>query len=171
MSQPYRDQPWNARFGKMGDQAETVFEEVRPLGPFIRFGWNRPQGISVTHMPVVLRHKPDYYAAGSLIEVVGLGKDGILKLKVSKYEALKLWRQLMAGDDMMGQGGEILLFVWNSHKKMYALLSWEEQKQLVAAARREGIKEFNDGNRYFPIPWDSITAKASWVEAWQDPPS
>lgn len=165
MGQPYRDQPWNSRFGKMGDQAEDVFEKVKPLGPYIRFGWNRPRGISVVHMPTVLRHKPDFYAAGSLIEVVGLGRDGILKLKVSKYEALKLWRKLL--DD--GGGQDILLFVWNSHKEEYAILSWSEQKKLVQQSRRlRGVQEFNDGNKYFPILWSEIKETASWIDAWVD---
>lgn len=165
MAGAYRNQPWNKRFGQMGDAAEHVFEQVRPLGPTIRFGWNRPEGVSVTHMPPVLRHTPDYYSDGSLVEVVGLGRDGILKLKVSKYDALKIWNQLLAEGD---EGGECLLFVWNSAQKEWALLSWETIKKLVAKARRKGIEEFFDGNAYFPILWEDIKEQAEWVDQWAD---
>jgi hypothetical protein len=131
----------------MGDTAEGVFEVVAPLGKYERLGWNRPS-VSLTLMSSVIRHMPDYYSGGKLVEVMGLGRDGILKLKTVKYEALKYWNT---------SGNEVVLFVWNSHKKTYALLNWNTIKSCVTLARNRGIEAFeNDGNEYYPIQWEWV---------------
>ena len=83
MTGTFKDQPWAARFVAMGDTAEEVFEEVAPFGNLIRLGWNRPN-IYMGDMSIVLKHMPDYYSGGYLIEVMGMGRDGILKLKLDR---------------------------------------------------------------------------------------
>lgn len=145
----------------MGDEAETVYENVKPMGATIRFGWNRPKGISFKKLPIVLRHKPDYYAqAGYLVEVMGCGKDGILKsVKVEKYEALKTWKKIATMLEL-----DVAMFVWNSHTEQYVTLLWPAIVKLVAKSKRQlGIQAFDDGNEYYPMPWEWATQEASWV--------
>lgn len=128
----------------MGDEAEGVFEEVSPLGKFERLGWNRPS-VSMKAMSDFIKHMPDYYtSSGHVVEVMGCGTDGVLKLKLSKWEGLKQWNQYQP----------LMLFVWNSFEKKWALIQWPQLKSLVQRARSAGVEAFqNDGNEYFPIQW------------------
>lgn len=132
----------------MGDIAEQVFEEVRPLGRFERLGWNRPE-VPMSRMSPVLRHMPDYYTeTGHLVEVMGCGRDGVVKLKVEKWEAMKWWNK---------SGNEVALFLWNSATNEWSLLDWSQMVTAVRRARAAGIQAFaNDGNRYYPIQWDRL---------------
>lgn len=137
----------------MGDEAESIYSDIEPLGRSERNGWRRPK-VSMQRMPQTLRHKPDFYAdSGHLVEVMGLGRDGVLKLKVDKYEALKFWNQAC----------DVVLFLWNSSKRQWLVLGWDDIKSLVAKARNAGIAEFNDGNEYFPIQWDWCIESVSYV--------
>ena len=154
----YREAPWSARFASLGDEAEGVFEAVLPLGKVQRFGWRRPD-VPMTNMGARVRHMPDYYAAsGYLVEVMGLGRDGILKLKLDKWDALKWWNQ---------SGNKVALFVWNSSKKMYVIVAWDALRTLVGRARQAGIASFQvDGNEYYPIQWEWI-AESSLPIPWE----
>jgi len=152
---PFHKQQWSTRYRTMGDTAEHIFETVAPLGPSVRLGWNRPQ-VSMSRMSLMLRQMPDYYASsGHLVEVMGCGRDGILKLKVSKYEALKQWNRIQP----------LLLFVYSSSKSEWKLLEWHNVKAAVAAARRRGIQTFSDEDpkEYYPIIWDDLTVKGGIV--------
>lgn len=142
----YNEQTWQNRYATMGDTAETIFETIAPFGKFERFGFNRLP-FRMTHMSEFVRHTPDYVTAtGHLIEVMGCGTDLVLKLKVSKYEALKEWNR----------HNQVVLFLWNSATSEYCTLHWEQVKGQVAAARKRGILAFNDGNEYFGIPWGDL---------------
>ena len=146
----YRDKPFNQRMSIMGDVSEQMFEAIAPLGKWERYGWNRPS-VTMSNMTEKTRHKPDYYVQiGYLVECAGLGRDGIYKLKLSKFEALKLWHKW---------DQPVMLFLWNSSLSEWVLLDWPQVKKLVGRAKREvGVKAFeNDGNEYYPISWD-------WVE-------
>jgi hypothetical protein len=152
---PYRDGDWVQRFGTLGDIAESMFEEIAPLGRFVRMGWSRPE-ISMSMMSANIRQMPDYYTGtGHLIEVMGLGADGILKLKTEKWESLKWWNK---------SGNEVGLFVWNSSLKQYAVVPWAVLRRLISKARADGIQSFaNDGNTYYPIRWEWIAAEAGTI--------
>ena len=138
----------------MGDEAEQMFEQVNPFGRFQRLGWNRPN-VSMGAMSTRLKTMPDYYTAGYLIECMGLGRDGILKLKVVKYDGLKWWST---------SGNEVMLFVWNSSTREYAIIDWPQLKGLVRKARADGIEVFpTDGNEYYAIQWSWVEGKISNV--------
>lgn len=160
----FHELSFRQRFATMGDEAEDVYESVRPMGATIRFGWRRPDGISFQKLPVTLRHKPDYYAqAGFLVEVMGMGKDGILKsLKVDKYEALKVWRKISSYLEL-----DVAFFIWNSHTSQYVTLLWADMVKLVAKSKRSlGVQAFDDGNEYYPILWEWLEDVAAWVGAY-----
>lgn len=162
----FHSRPFNQRFQYMGDEAEAIYEAVVPMGSTIRFGWNRPKGINFSKLPAALRHMPDYYAqAGYFVEVMGLGKDGILKsMKVAKYDALKLWAKVARIF-----GINMAVFVWNSYAEEYVTIMWEDVVDVVSQSKRKfGIEAFNDGNEYHPIPWEWLTSRAAWVGQWSD---
>jgi hypothetical protein len=147
----------------MGDQAEGIYQLIEPLGKTIRFGWNRPKHIDFKKLPTVLRHKPDFYAEqGHLVEVVGLGQDGILKsIKTDKWEALKTWAKIARLLQL-----NLTLFVWNSSENQYAILKYQQIQTLIRRSMTTfGIQKFEvDGKEYHPIPWEWIIEKAIWVE-------
>lgn len=146
----------------MGDEAEDVYERAKPLGPTFRYGLRRPKGIKVSTLPEVVRHQPDFFTATYLVECCGLGRDGILKsIKVSKYEALKVWQKIA---QLMGLLG-VVLFVWNSSKKQYVILAWKDIVEEVAYSKRKyGVQKFeNDGNEYYRLDWDRLTERATFI--------
>lgn len=160
----FHDRPYDHRFQFMGDEAEGIYEAAKPMGNTVRFGWSRPKGINFKKLPEVLRHMPDYYAqAGYFVEVMGLGKDGVLKsLKVVKYQSLKQWAKIAR---MLGL--HLAVFIWNSSEKQYITLLWTDVVELVARSKKKyGILAFSDGNEYHPIPWEWLVEKASWVSEW-----
>ena len=130
--------------GGMGDEAESVFEEVHKEA-WVRFGFNRPP-FRMTHLSSFVRHTPDYCDRFGLWDCMGLGRDGVLKVKVEKVEALMDW-------DRWQQTG---LFVWNSAVGAYAYLSADVLLGMVELVGDSGIRSFNDGNRYYPIEWTEI---------------
>lgn len=139
----FHERHWSARVAEMGDRAEDLLDKISPLGKMAPLGWNRPP-VHMKNMEQVLRHLPDRYAAdGYLVEAMGLGRDDILKLKLTKYEALKFWNGVQP----------VYLFVYHSKRKEYSLLPWGAVKALVAKARRRGIEAFHDDNEYYPIEY------------------
>ena len=162
MSEPFHKQSFGTRFAKMGDEAERVYEAVKPLGSTIRFGFRRPKGIKFGTYPSGFRYMPDFMTASYLVEVMGLGRDGILKsLKVDKYEALKFWHKLSLGFKALG----VVFFIWNSSKKNYVILAWTDVVEEVRYSKRKyGILAFeNDGNEYYRLDWDRLVDKETFV--------
>lgn len=163
----YRDQPFNIRFSKMGDEAEDVYLAVAPLGNTTRFGFRRPKGVKFSTFPEGLRHQPDFVTATYLVEVMGLGRDGILKsVKTSKYEALKVWNKVAKMLGLMG----LVIFVWNSSKRQFITLSWSSIVEEVNFSKKKyGIQSFeSDGNEYYRLDWDRLVKKATFVGTHQD---
>lgn len=163
MTQPYRDRSFAQRFSAMGDEAESVWLEVKPLGPTTRFGFRRPEGIKFGSIPPLFRHAPDFITSLYLVEVMGLGRDGILKsVKVDKYEALKSWNDFSKRGLLLG----VVLFLWNSSEKQYLILPWTILVDEVQYSKRKhgGPLAFsNDGNEYYPLEWSRLKAKAQLV--------
>jgi len=145
----------------MGDEAEYVFETVAPLGRWQRFGHDRTQ-LYMGKMSSARKHKPDYETAEALVEVVGMGRDGVLKLRTTKWHALRAWNNHI---------DPCYLFVWNRSVSMWALVSYEATKRLVNQARRgPGVQSFDvDNNTYFPIEWEWIEKIAEQVGEYHAP--
>lgn len=162
----YRDQPFAKRFATMGDEAEGVYQDATPLGKTTRFGFRRPKGIKFGALPDPVKHMPDFITTTYLVEVCGLGRDGILKsIKVSKYEALKLWDKIAKQLGLLG----VCVFVWNSSTRQFIVLNWKAIVDEVAYSKRKhgGPLAFeNDGNEYYPLDWERLKDKAQLVGAW-----
>lgn len=164
MTKAYRDQPFAQRVGVLGDTAEGVYDTVLPLGNSTKFGFRRPKGIKFSNLPEALRHMPDRVTATYLVEVVGLGRDGILKsLKVTKYEALKEWNKIAKQLGLLG----VVLFVWNSSEREFLVVQWADVVKEVAYSKKKyGIQTFeSDGNEYYRLDYDRLREKAATVGA------
>lgn len=152
----YSDLPFHQRLQTLGDESERMFLEVSPLGNSEEFGWRRPS-VSMSNMTPFIRHKPDFYtSSGHLVECMGCGRDGIVKLKQVKYDALREWNRHQP----------IVLWVWNSATTEWLVAPLSVVKRAVAKARREGeVKAFaNDGNVYFAIPFIDLYSHADTVK-------
>lgn len=160
----YRDQPFSTRYASLGNEAESVLEAAHPLGAVERYGWHKPANIKMRNMPIRLRNQPDYYSdSGHLIEVMGLGRDGILKgMKLTKWESYKVWKKVC---NLLGIY-DLVTFVWNSYTEQYAILSYEQMKGLIGKGRRRGVESFNDGNEYVPILWSDIESTVDRLGVW-----
>lgn len=162
MPEAFHAQSFGKRFQVMGDTAENVYAEVKPLGQTIPFGFRRPKGVKFSSFPSGFRHMPDFITASYLVEVMGLGRDGILKsLKLSKYDALKEWH---AHSLRLGGLG-VAFFIWNSSKHQYLVLNWKDIVAEVAYSKRKhGVQKFeNDGNEYFRLDWARLVDKATFI--------
>jgi hypothetical protein len=151
----YRDQSFSQRFSSMGDEAEGVYKAVTPLGNTTQFGFRRPQGVRFSSFPVRLRHMPDFVTATHMVEVMGMGRDGILKsMKVTKYEALKIYNQIAPKLGLLG----LVVFIWNSALHQFVVVQWAEiVKEVAYSKRKYGVQAFeNDGNEYYPLHWDRL---------------
>lgn len=128
----FADSSFAARLGAMGDQAESVFEDLFPKHH--RNGLNRPD-MQVSQLTLKQRNTPDYLCQDGYVEVMGIGRDSTLKLKLDKAVALCQWN----ADSLVD------LFVWDSYRRRWwkgPILDW-----FAAAVRHGEIAEFHDSNR------------------------
>jgi hypothetical protein len=148
----FRDQPFDQRLRSMGDQAEASFERLGPasFGNIVRFGWNRPP-VSFGKMTAFIRYTPDMYAStGELVECVGCGRDGLVKMKVDKWDALGQWNRKQP----------VVIWCWNSTLGRACYIPYRALDKIIKAMGADEICEFeNDHNRYWPILWTLILSQ------------
>jgi hypothetical protein len=149
MTGQFHEQSFQARFGELGDTAETIFEQVWPY-KVERYGLRRP-AISMATLPEFVRFTPDFLSRSQLIEVQGFGRDGLVKLKIDKWHALKTWALFMP----------TVLFLYDSKKKRWGEISVDD---LCIYIRQNDvtIDSFHDGNQFYSIPADSLPVE--WHE-------
>lgn len=121
---------------------------VAPYGKYIEFGWRRPRhedgsAVDMKKMSSFVRHKPDFWSNGILVECVGYGKDEVLKLQAEKLAAIQLW------DDTADE--DVVLFVWNSAHSVYCLVPLSDVLSWIGG-KKVKKKKFHDGNAYWAIP-------------------
>jgi hypothetical protein len=137
----FRDQSWNARFEKMGDQAEDAFELVmrKEKRGFLRYGLNRPP-LQVHKLPLRIRYQPDYLTTKCLVECQGFGNDQVLKLKVEKLDCMQWWNTVHP----------LELFVWDSKNERHWFVSMEKLAELRDHAYVR-LDWFPENKAYFAI--------------------
>jgi len=143
----FHEAPFAQRYAIMGDIAEAVFEQVEPKHH--RLGYNRPP-FYVANLPLMLRNLPDYMIKEGLCEVMGIGKDKTLKLKVEKLRSLLNWTMVSS----------VELFVYDSHRKMYwraPIFEWGH-----ACAEFATMDRFPDDNRaYYRLNSDHFPSEGT----------
>jgi hypothetical protein len=125
----------------MGDEAEAEFEHRSKLG-FVRAGLRRPK-VRVRDLHPYEAHRPDYLTSRGYVEVMGMGEDQILKLKIKKLEALHFWALLMP----------VSLWVWDSFKRRYVELPLARVDILAVKAK---IAFFPEGSPYYELPAEQL---------------
>jgi len=123
----------------MGDEAEEQFE-IAHRGKFARYGLNRPP-INMSMVPVLLRYTPDYITSFGLVEVQGVGKDRILKIKKEKADALDRWHKEFS----------LRLFVWDSTYKRHMTVPWEDIALVLPTLP---FDSFPEGKEYWKMDVD-----------------
>lgn len=120
----------------MGDTAEGIFDRVHPKNHPL--GLNRPP-FFMGKMTAAMRYTPDRMDGTRIIECMGIGRDGKLKIKVEKLTALDCWEAI----------GPTWLFVYHQGQDTYyeaAVADWNR------AALTHGLrKQFPEGKEYFEL--------------------
>lgn len=113
----FKDRPWHQRVQRLGDEAETIFEQwaARNNIGFHRSGINRPP-FNVGKLPTMVSYTPDYLTDGGYIEVQGSGKGRQVKIKNDKLDALASWDLIF----------KTQMFLWDNVTRQVTLvpLSW-----------------------------------------------
>lgn len=125
----------------MGDQAEQAFENVYD-GGFVRFGLNRPP-VAVQQLPTMIRYTPDYLTSSGFVEVQGVGRDRIVKLKIEKAFALQQWHAIF----------NLRLFVWDSKRSQHHFFEWD---QLWTVLPSMPVGHFSEGKPYWELNIDAV---------------
>lgn len=147
----FHKQSFAARFGAMGDEAESVFEKVWPDN-WERFGLNRPR-LHMASLPERIRHTPDYLTSSNLVEVKGIGRDDTIKIKVSELNCMHYWNQVHP----------LVLFVWSSHRKAWTCCPPKVLQQLIDGGHAT-LDRYHDGRAYFAIRGEHF----EWTEVSSD---
>ena len=132
------------RFSAMGDEAEAVFVELQDAG-VVRYGLERPP-INMGSLPQFLRYTPDFLQSARLVECQGMGRDQILKLKLTKWMALQEWDCIHP----------VWLFVWDSHMQRHTEATVDKIRLGWLRDERVTIDKFHDGPEYYAIPAEVV---------------
>lgn len=147
LSTPFNERNFAHRFETMGDTAEAQFEAYVAANDLRcdRYGFNRPSS-AMQKWPAFIRYTPDFIQHDRLVEVKGVGRDGIVKIKGENLEAIEAWSKIMP----------IWLFVWNSSNRTGKLFPADENFIADVDASCE-TDRFPDNNKlYYKIPWDEL---------------
>lgn len=150
----FRDRPFGERFASMGDRAELVCEEVFGLvgRPFQRFGLLRPP-FPMGKLGPFVRYTPDYITSDALVECQGLGKDGVVKVKRDKLQALQSW-------DLYHR---VELFLWWSAKKKWMLIALDDVAHMCDDPEMSSIGFFDGDKAYWALKAEAMeTETRTW---------
>jgi hypothetical protein len=134
----FADSSWSARYAAMGDESESVFREVHDK-PYIEWGLRRPP-IKVSNLPLRVRCAPDFLTSDELIEAMGMGREGVLKLKIEKWLGLSLWAFEFP----------LRIFVWDSHRRRYGYLTFKQVTDFISSGVK--LRRFPEGKAYYELP-------------------
>ena len=145
----FKNLAFGARWLVMGDIAEAAFRRRYPEA--VRTGLDRAP--TTKGLSLMERYEPDFRLGPKRtqrIEVMGIGRDQKLKLKVEKSFALCQWSAIEDVD----------LYVWDSYKKRDTsgpIDGWIDVlfKHGVYAYFPEGKAYIELHARHFPYPWEA----------------
>ena len=135
----FKDLDFSERLNRMGDEAETKFEELAPW-PYARYGLNRPP-FRLDKVPTQICYTPDYLTENYLVEVQGFGRSQEVHMKLDKLNSLAWWHEQM----------EVLLFLHDSFFARQTLLSCPTVRDVCLQSKTQCCPE---GKEYYAIPAD-----------------
>lgn len=150
----FHKQSWNQRLDTMGDPAEDACDIVHngrthPLG--LNRVWGNGIKLYLNDMTLAMRYTPDRLTRTAFVECMGIGRDGTLKIKIEKIDALLRWADLGPTD----------LFVYDSNTDEYwqaPIDDWDEQ-----CAIHGELKSFPEGKEYFALHRNNFPADPQQV--------
>jgi|TARA_B100000586_G_C20059245_1_gene405520 hypothetical protein len=142
---PFHKLPYEERYKSMGEEAEGEFE--RRERNWERFGFNRPDGFELYQIPKTFQNTPDYMQVHNrgfprLVEVMGIGSDETLKIKLNKITALQWWDASEL---------DVWLWVWSSVRQTFADLKFGELMDIINREELPVGKFDNDTKLFFAI--------------------
>lgn len=152
----FRDQSFEQRFEKMGDEAEGRFEVYaadKLQRGFIRFGLNRPP-LKMSELPTRLRYTPDYLMGRRFVEVQGLGRDQTMKVKIDKLNCAHYWNDLHP----------FWWYLWDRTNERECMFHLFVLDQLINESKAE-IGHFAEGKAYFAFKADDVFDAAVGADA------
>jgi hypothetical protein len=146
----FSNRPWRARERFLGDTSEEAFKDwCNVVGlKWADYGLRRPD-LDVSALPLKIRYTPDFIGGDQLYEVMAVGRDHLLKLKVEKYLALGQWNQ----------EAPTHLWVWNWPMKSGGALPIPSLADVVIGA--PDLRSFRDGKHYWSIKVQDLDI--SWL--------
>jgi hypothetical protein len=145
MQSAFSQQNWKARKSYLGHTSENAFEQycLKEGIQFEHFGQKSESSLDYKALSIYLRTRPDYICQrGSdmfFVEVKGVGRDGILKIKFESIIGAPYWATMLP----------LKIFVYDSARKKYSLFSFDQLKQKLTL--REPARFENDRKLYFPV--------------------
>lgn len=146
----FSKRPFHERFADLGDTAEQKFREIADAKGirYVDYGFHRPPFKRFYDVPLFIRLTPDFLCEGRekekyLVEAKGCGSRG-LKIKLESLEGMRLWNEL----------APVWVFVYNSSKKKYAMVSYEH---MVGMCEGRDVEEFDDHKEYYTVPVKEFT--------------
>jgi hypothetical protein len=152
----WHNQPFAARSKRMGKDAEEHFERwAAEQGLAIdRFGFDLPPFTHFGKMSDVMRYAPDYCVEERqehyFVECKGVGRDGIVKIKVEQIDNLAKWEAFSEQ--------RVDFFVYSSSTKLVSPRN--SLKTLLEIVPHVPLGAFNDWGTekpYYAIPTDLLT--------------
>jgi hypothetical protein len=147
----YKDQPWGARYAKLGDQAEKAFEEFADERgiKYIRWGLDRPN-LDVKQLPERIRYTPDYLCENFYVECIGFSSSkagATAKLAVAKWNSLQ-WHATTH---------QVFLWVYDSYKKRGKLIHLADVNAMIDAGTVQ-LGSFPEKKAYWGLPAKELFA-------------
>jgi len=153
MQATFNKEDWKTRKAYLGHTSEAAFEQYcRKEGiQFEHFGQKSESSLDYKTLSIYLRTRPDYICQrGSetfFVEVKGVGRDGILKIKLESIIGAPYWATLLP----------LKIFVYDSARKKCSLCSFDHLKRKLTIREPERFE--SDRKLYFPI----AISEFAWV--------
>jgi hypothetical protein len=145
MQSTFNQQSWIDRKAFLGHTSENAFEIFckREGIVFEHFGQKTQTLLDYKTIPIYVRTRPDYICQREnecfFVEVKGVGKDGILKIKLDAVVSFPFWDVHLP----------VKIFVYDSARKKYSFFSFDLLKQKLT--KHDPERFVNDKKMYFPI--------------------
>jgi hypothetical protein len=117
-----------------------------------RWGLDHPP-FDMQNLSSIVRYAPDRIMARKLVECKGLGKDGVLKIKIEQLEALRFWDHIHP----------VAIFIWDAFNKRWTMM---ELDALIQACHKNGaLEQFPDNHKpawfihinFLDVEWTDAT--------------
>jgi hypothetical protein len=147
----FSQQNWKERKAYLGHTSENAFEVFcKKEGiTFEHFGFKSESLLDYKTIPVYVRTRPDYICQKEnenfFVEVNGVGKDGIIKIKIDAVVGIPFWEMLLP----------VKIFIYDSTRKKYSLFPFSMLKRKVTMNDPQRFE--SDRKIYFPIGVNEFT--------------